>query len=175
VVDRIRSGAAGVGASELATIRADWEAAGRPAPERHDHRTPLPLIDGSTVYGVTFLADDPYRREVAPTFGLYLDDRWSPPWSHDHVDWPDFGLPTDTQALGAALQELHDRARTGERVELGCLGGHGRTGTALACLAVLASTPASEAVSWVRASYCRSAVETAAQEAFVLAFDPIRP
>jgi hypothetical protein len=36
---------------------------------------------------------------------------------------------------------------------------------------VLAGTPASEAVAWVRAHYCEKAVETAAQEAFVLAFD----
>lgn len=60
-----------------------------------------------------------------------------------------------------------DRARTGEQVELGCIGGHGRTGTALACLAVLTGCPASEAVAWVRASYCQKAVETAGQEAFV--------
>ncbi len=55
-------------------------------------------------------------------------------------------------------------------VEVGCLGGHGRTGTALACLAVLTGTPANEAVAWVRANYCAHAVETEAQEALVAAF-----
>jgi hypothetical protein len=61
-----------------------------------------------------------------------------------------------------------DRARVGERVEVGCLGGHGRTGTALACLAILTGCPSGEAVAWVRANYCADAVETAEQESFVV-------
>ena len=67
----------------------------------------------------------------------------------------------------AALGSLRDRARSGQRVEVGCLGGHGRTGTALAVLAVLGGHPPDEAVAWVRANYCPEAVETAEQEAFV--------
>jgi hypothetical protein len=174
-VERVRSGGAGVRAHELAAIRADWDAAARPTPKHHVHRTSVTLIDGTAVVGVTFVADSPYSREVAPTFGLYLDEHWSPPWPHAHVDWPDFGLPTDTEAFRAALGNALQRARDGEHVELGCLGGHGRTGTALACLAVLAGAPPSEAMAWVRANYCEKAVETAAQEAFVLAFDREQP
>ena len=68
-----------------------------------------------------------------------------------------------------ALRSLLDRARRGERVEVGCLGGHGRTGTALACLAVLAGHPAADAVAWTRTHYCPKAVETPDQEAFVAA------
>jgi protein-tyrosine phosphatase len=64
------------------------------------------------------------------------------------------------------------RARSGEAVEIGCLGGHGRTGTALACLAVLAGTPPDDAVAWVRATYCEKAVETDAQEQLVADFRP---
>jgi protein-tyrosine phosphatase len=60
------------------------------------------------------------------------------------------------------------RARAGERVEIGCLGGHGRTGTAVACLAILSGHPPGEAVAWVRANYCVEAVETTEQEAFVV-------
>jgi protein-tyrosine phosphatase len=52
-------------------------------------------------------------------------------------------------------------------VEIGCLGGHGRTGTALACLAIRTGHPAGDAVDWVRTVYCSSAVETPEQEAFV--------
>lgn len=165
----------GIRASVVAAIRADWDAAGRPQPDHHVHRTSVTLIDGTQVVGVTFVADDAYSRDTAPTFGLYLDERWNPPWSHSHVDWPDFGLPPDTEALRVALQDLLDRARSDERVELGCWGGHGRTGTALACLAVLAGTPAPEAVAWVRENYCEEAVETAAQEEFVAAFDGGQP
>jgi protein-tyrosine phosphatase len=59
------------------------------------------------------------------------------------------------------------RARSGELVEVGCLGGSGRTGTVLACMAVLAGVPPVEAVAWVRATFRPEAVETTDQEAWV--------
>jgi hypothetical protein len=143
--------------------------------EVHRHRTPVVLPDGTTVVAVSFDPADPYVRRPGgtPSFGLYLDPRWRPPWPHAVLDWPDFGVPDDVAVLRSALASLLDLARTGAVVELGCVGAHGRTGTALACLAVLASggdLPASEAVAWVRSAYCSRAVETAAQEAFVAAF-----
>lgn len=106
-----------------------------------------------------------YQRERPPDFGLYLDPRWQPPWPHQHVDWPDFGLPADHQALVGLLDDLMARARAGDMVEVGCLGGHGRTGTALACLAVLAGLT-EDPVDWVRANYCGHAVETDEQVEF---------
>jgi protein-tyrosine phosphatase len=135
----------------------------------HHHRTPVQLPDGSTVTAVSFTDADPYHRDPPPDFGLYLDHRWTPPWPHAHVEWPDFGLPSDTDAFVAALRAAHDRAQRGERVELGCLGGHGRTGTALSSLAVLAGVAPGDAVAWVRSSYCDRAVETPEQAAFVAA------
>ena len=78
------------------------------------------------------------------------------------------GQAADAIEVVSALRSVLDRARAGERVELGCLGGHGRTGTALACLAILSGHPPGEAVAWVRANYCTNAVETAEQEAFVV-------
>ena len=138
--------------------------------EAHRHRTPVVLPDGSTVIAVSFDTTDPYTRDAPPDFGLYLDHRWSPPWGHDHVDWPDFGIPADAIDLRTKLQDLLERARRGERVEMGCLGAHGRTGTALACLVTLAGVPAADAVAWVRSNHCERAVETDAQAAFVNAF-----
>ena len=77
------------------------------------------------------------------------------------------GLPAPRRPGGAAravLAEALERAAT-ERVELACGGGRGRTGTALACLAVLDGVPAEEAVAWVRRHYDRRAVETRAAAA----------
>jgi hypothetical protein len=136
----------------------------------HRHRTPVVLPDGVAVTAVSFDARDPYGRDDPPDFGLYLDQRWQqPPWPHAHVDWPDFGVPGDPDALLAALRDVHARAQAGERVEIGCLGAHGRTGTALATLAILAGYPADDAVAWVRTTYCAKAVETPEQAAFVVA------
>jgi protein-tyrosine phosphatase len=81
------------------------------------------------------------------------------------------GVPDNTDSVRLSLTALLGRARSGERVEVGCLGGHGRTGTASACLAVLSGHPGGDAVNWVRANYCSDAVETPEQEAFVVAVD----
>jgi Protein-tyrosine phosphatase len=135
--------------------------------EVHVHRTMVVLPDGARVTAVTYDPTDPYGRVRPPDHGLYLDRRWRPPWAYEHLDWPDFGVPDEPAPVVALLRSLLDRAWAGERVEIGCLGGHGRTGTALACLAVLAGEPAGDAVAWVRANYCSEAVETAEQEAFV--------
>jgi hypothetical protein len=170
VRERVRRGETALAVGDLAAIRQEWHAAGRPAAEHHVHRDAVELADGTSVTAVSFLGGDPYSRHAGPAFGLYLDARWDPPWPHEHAAWPDFGVPGDGDELRASLQRLLDRARGGDLVELGCLGGHGRTGTALACLAVLAGTPADEAVDWVRATYCAHAVETDAQRTFVETF-----
>ncbi|TFV64937.1 UNVERIFIED_ORG: protein phosphatase [Bacillus sp. AZ43] len=108
-----------------------------------------------------------------PDLGLYLLPR--PPagigWETRWVRWRDFGLPTDPAGLSAALRELWERAPA-ERVEVACRGGSGRTGTALACLAVIDGVPPGEAVAFVREHYRRRAVETPGQRAFVERFTP---
>lgn len=103
-----------------------------------------------------------------PQFGLYLLGSEPPPveWECRWVRWPDFWVPSDRVAAFAALYEAWQRA-TSERVEVACAGGTGRTGTALACLAVLDGMSASDAVAYVRANYRRRAVETLWQRRFV--------
>ena len=66
--------------------------------------------------------------------------------------------------------ESWHRALT-ERVEVACGGGRGRTGTALACPAVLDGVPARHAVAWVRRSYDPRAVETPWQRRWVMRFE----
>ena len=106
--------------------------------------------------------DDPER-----AFGLYLDEHWAPTWPAALVAWPDFGLPEEPEVAARQIVDAFDRAERGELVEVGCLGGSGRTGTVLACMAILAAIAPGEAVEWVREAYRPEAVETAEQEAWV--------
>ena len=110
------------------------------------------------------------RGAEACDFGLYLDARWAPTWPAAVVEWEDFGVPRDPDAAAAAIRDAFTRARAGETVEVGCVGGLGRTGTVLACMAILAGVPPQGAVGWVREHYDERAVETPAQEAWPLRF-----
>ena len=95
-----------------------------------------------------------------------------PPWPARRVRWPDFWVPLDRGDALAALAEVLGRARAGERVEVACRGGVGRTGTALAALAVLDGLPAPDAVRWVRDRYHPRAVETPWQRRWLRSLGP---
>jgi protein-tyrosine phosphatase len=106
-----------------------------------------------------------------PTFGVYLLGKKPDPvsWDARWIHWPDFRLPTDRGATRTILAEALDRL-SNDRVEIACGGGKGRTGTALACLAILDGVPATEAVAYVRANYDRHAVETPWQKRYVRSY-----
>lgn len=106
-----------------------------------------------------------------PEFAVHLLGRRPPPqpFPVTWVRWPDFRLPHDPDRLRVVLTEAWQRAAV-ERVEVACGGGRGRTGTALACLAVLDGVPAEEAVAYVRRHYDPGAVETRGQARFVESF-----
>ncbi|MFF3236088.1 protein-tyrosine phosphatase family protein [Micromonospora sp. NPDC002931] len=90
-------------------------------------------------------------------------------WEYRWLRWPDFWLPSDRVATAAALREAWARAEDG-RVEVACGGGKGRTGTALACLAVIDGVPNDQAVAYVRQHYSAQAVETPWQRRYVARF-----
>jgi hypothetical protein len=106
-----------------------------------------------------------------PSYGVHLLGKEPPQvsWESRWIRWPDFRLPADRAAARLILTEAWQRAAV-ERVELACGGGRGRTGTALACLAVLDGVPPEEAVAYVRERYDRRAVETPWQARYVRRF-----
>ena len=91
----------------------------------------------------------------------------APPWSHQRLRWPDLWVPVDPEDAVTALAGAYARARRGERVEVACRGGIGRTGTALAAFAVLDGLAPGAAVAWVRRSYHPRAVETPWQRSWL--------
>lgn len=111
-----------------------------------------------------------------PEYGVYLlgSDPMLTGWPYRWVRWPDFGLPRDRDDALVALREAHRRAAS-ERVEVACLGGIGRTGTALAVLAILSGVAPGDAVAWVRTHYHRHAVETPAQRRWIAGLWTVRP
>lgn len=108
-----------------------------------------------------------------PEFGLYPFGEEQPPvdWGARWVRWPDFRLPRDPADAADAFGEVWRRA-AGERVEVACGGGRGRTGTALACIAVIDGVLPDEAVAYAREHHDPGAVETPWQRRLVRRFLP---
>lgn len=106
-----------------------------------------------------------------PDFGLYLLGKAPTPflWDSRWVRWRDLRLPADDADTLVALQDAWRRAAD-ERVEVACQGGRGRTGTALACIAILDGVPPVEAVDFVRRRYRPGAVETPWQRRYIARF-----
>ena len=111
-----------------------------------------------------------------PEFGLYLLGKRPPPveWESRWLLWPDLRLPADEQDALDAFREALRRAET-ERVEVACWRGIGRTGTALACIAILDGVPPAQAVSYVRRKYRWRTVETPGQRRYVARFHTETP
>jgi hypothetical protein len=139
------------------------------------------LPDGALVRGRG--RREPHPAGPLPEFGLYpghapgTRDRFGrvrpgrvPEWPAEWVDWPDFRVPRDGEQAAAAIARAHALAREGRRVEVACAGGTGRTGTVIACLAILAGHPAADAVAWTRRVYRPRAVETPGQRRWIAWF-----
>ena len=85
--------------------------------------------------------------------------------------WPDLRLPCDPERGLKVLARALDLAAT-SRVEIACHGGRGRTGTAVAAMAVMAGVDPVDAVAWVRGHLHPRAVETPGQRRWIERLDP---
>lgn len=87
------------------------------------------------------------------------------------MDWADYG--TINLPIGF-WQDLVNYIRDNKKkLLIFCQGGHGRTGTALASLFVVAlGYKPIDAIAWVRKNYCYEAIETKGQENYVLSLMP---
>lgn len=116
-----------------------------------------------------------------PDFGLYFGrppdqlrralirrrPEWQPDWPAEWIDWPDFRTPRHDRLAAATIEHAYLLAQAGQRVEIACGGGTGRTGTVIACMAILAGHPAADAVAWTRRHYRPRAVETPGQRRWI--------
>lgn len=158
-------------------------------------RQPFELKNGLTVFASAWLdKPDVSSSQIGgfsglPDIGFYLDAKWasstivasagmSLPFvraSRRHgqmivYPWEDWGVPASKTELRKALTWLLKQVGDGNVIEIGCMGGHGRTGTALACMLALQGLSAKEAISRVWNAYCEEAIESQRQIEFVNTF-----
>ena len=124
----------------------------------HDGTVALEFPSGVKIYPAS--SYDTKARASVPDHALYLETSRLPVSAATYIPWKDYGLPTINHHHAAQIIcETYYLAASGLTVEIGCIGAHGRTGTALACMAILSGVPVDEAVEWVREHHCKSAVE----------------
>lgn len=125
------------------------------------------LLNGVEVYASKVRN---HTSDTTPDLGIYAYSGWNPASPAMFIPWQDYGLPTCSYTSAAkSIKLAFESAKAGEVVEVGCMGGHGRTGTILACMAILADPELTgpEAVKLVQTAHCAKAVETSSQEWFV--------
>jgi hypothetical protein len=79
----------------------------------------------------------------------------------------DMQAPSDPAQFKSLIDYLEIQIRSGKKVHVGCIGGHGRTGTVLSAL-VAQMMGEKDAIQYVRKNYCEKAVESAAQIEFLM-------
>ena len=156
------------------------------------HQTPV-KVGRHTVYCSGYYSWTWQERATKeqPDLGVYLDTIWMGT-SAEILGWGDFDLPkpdydtilidwqdyatTNMDNLKWAISIIIKYLQRGKRVELGCFGGHGRTGTLLACLiAKVENISAYTAILAVYNRYCAKAIESRAQMEQVFAFVGQKP
>ena len=131
-------------------------------PKDRHYEQPVKFPNDVTVYASS--RHDRKADDDIPDWGLYVDSSWRPAGLATFIPWTDHGQPKINWHLAAsAIIDAYDKAKQGLSVEIGCIGGHGRTGTVLACMAILSGVKPDEACAWVWANYCGHAIEDDSQ------------
>ena len=121
------------------------------------------------------------KAKLIPDVGVYLDQSWmrnrvaglgKTPIMY--LGWPDMStLPMEW--LTPAVKRANWYVKQDLKVEIGCIGGHGRTGTFLACLLVYRmGITGSRAIQLVRTGHCKRAIETPSQEDLIIRFSQLQ-
>lgn len=122
------------------------------------------VYDSSVTFYVSSMWNDRKEGEFVPDWGLYFDWGWKPWWRAEHIHWPDYSIPSHDLIAFEQLVVAIEKAKSGLKVEMGCIGAHGRTGTALAAIDVMLGQDPDEAIKHVRKHHCNHAIESKIQE-----------
>lgn len=151
-----------------------WDHASRGQYKRcYESHPPLPITVGEKTYVVY---GGSCAHPVVEDADIYVGFDMSHRKSDKAYPWvsgesflyyiADMHAPSDPTSFKALIEWLSVQLIAGKKVHLGCIGGHGRTGTVLAAL-VKHMTGMEDAITYVRENYCQKAVEAACQVRFL--------
>lgn len=136
----------------------------------HTHPA-LPLKDGLVIYGGSCATPAVQDADIYVGFDYSMPHNLREfPWN-DGV-WFNFPItdmkaPSDPEEFSRLIDWLILQLSANKKVHLGCIGGHGRTGTVLSAL-VARFLGRKDAIEYVRKNYCEKAVESKVQVDFLV-------
>jgi len=136
----------------------------------YESHTPLVLTKGVEIYGGSCI--NPIITDADIYVGLDLSMKKSPkafPWVEGesflyHIQ--DMQAPKDPESFIELIDWLSVQLAANKKIHVGCIGGHGRTGTVFSAL-VNVMIGEKDAIEFVRQGYCKKAVESEEQVAFL--------
>jgi hypothetical protein len=148
----------------------------------HTKHPKMPIVVGGQTYyvsGGSCTSPTPAYQEhdvIIPLDWGYRSVAGKAPWDDAGSDKPtpevhpylikDMTAPEDPIRFAKMIEYVASQILAGKKVFVGCIGGHGRTGTVLAAL-VAHMTGEKDAITYVRKHYCDHAVETTPQVNFL--------
>lgn len=135
----------------------------------YESHPPLKLGGDMVIYGGSCTRPVVKDADVYIGFDLSMASGLAYPWDGGiEVMFPitDMAAPKDPTAFRKLVEWACSQLHAGRKVHVGCIGGHGRTGTMLAALASV-MLGEKDAIIYVRENYCVKAVESQAQINFL--------
>lgn len=104
-----------------------------------------------------------WGKKLSPFMSCGMATPTKGPWPFIVAAWPDMSVMS-AEDEGKLVDTTEKLVRQGKKVEIACMGGHGRTGTLLAMLKVrIGGMKANAAIKAVREEYCEKVVESVSQ------------
>lgn len=139
-----------------------------------DHK-PLKILDGEILGAACAHPQKGYDIYIGLDHGMQFSSK-NYPWQKNGGEGPleflfpisDMCAPKDVKNFKLMIKWLVVQLKAGKAIQVGCIGGHGRTGLVLAALAQVTGVAPKNAIQWVRKHHCKKAVESASQIKFLM-------
>lgn len=143
-------------------------------PRCHTTHKPLKLGNGEILGASCGSPRDGYDIYIGFDYGMKMQHQpfpWeqkSDPIIEFQYRITDMCAPKDAKQFRKMIDWCAGQLDDGKKIHIGCIGGHGRTGTFLAALVSLYEDLTDDPIAYVRKEHCKKAVESKSQIKFLM-------
>lgn len=145
-------------------------------PRCHTTHKPIKLGNGEIVGASCGSPRDGYDIYIGFDYGMKMQhqpfpwdlSKYADPIVEFQYHITDMCAPKSPKEFRKMIEWCADQLDDGKKIHVGCIGGHGRTGTFLAALVSLYEDLTDDPIKWVRENHCKKAVESKSQIKFLV-------